>query len=71
MTRWTAGLFVTLALGLLVASLAGAAPPSAQVPRIGLLSVLSPAIGESKAESFRQGLRELGYIRVHHDLNHR
>ena len=32
------------------------------VPRIGLLSVFSPAIGEAKAESFRQGLRELGYI---------
>jgi putative tryptophan/tyrosine transport system substrate-binding protein len=62
MTRRIVGFFVTLALGLLVVSLAGAAQPSAPVPRIGLLSVLSPAIGESKAESFRQGLRELGYL---------
>jgi putative tryptophan/tyrosine transport system substrate-binding protein len=62
MTRRTIGLLITLALGLLVVSLAVAAQPSAHVPRIGLLSVFSPAIGESKAESFRQGLRELGYI---------
>jgi putative tryptophan/tyrosine transport system substrate-binding protein len=60
--RQTVGFFVTLALGLLVVSLAVAAKPSAQIPRIGLLSVFSPALGESKAESFRQGLRELGYI---------
>jgi putative ABC transport system substrate-binding protein len=45
-----------------VGSLAGAAPPSASIPRIGLLSVLSPALGEAKAESFRQGLRELGFV---------
>jgi hypothetical protein len=62
MTRRTVRFFVTLTLGLLVASLAVAAPPSAHIPRIGLLSVLSPAIGEAKAESFRQGLRELGYL---------
>jgi putative tryptophan/tyrosine transport system substrate-binding protein len=62
MMRQTVGFFVTLALGLLVVSLAVAAKPSAQIPRIGLLSVFSPALGESKAESFRQGLRELGYF---------
>jgi putative tryptophan/tyrosine transport system substrate-binding protein len=62
MMRRTVGFFVTLALSLLVMSLAVAAQPSAHVPRIGLLSVLSPTIGESKADSFRQGLRELGYI---------
>jgi putative ABC transport system substrate-binding protein len=38
------------------------AQPSAPVPRIGLLSILSPAVGQAKAESFRQGLREVGYI---------
>ena len=42
--------------------LAVEAQPSAHVPRIGLLSLFSPALGESKAESFRQGLRDLGYI---------
>jgi len=54
------GLLVTL--GLLVVPLAVEAQPSAPVPRIGLLCLFSPAIGESKAESFRQGLRDLGYI---------
>jgi hypothetical protein len=39
-----------------------AAQLAAPVPRIGLLSIFSPALGESKAESFRQGLRELGYM---------
>ena len=52
----------TLILSLLVGPLAVAAQPSAHVPRIGLLSVLSPALREVKAESFRQGLRELGYV---------
>jgi putative tryptophan/tyrosine transport system substrate-binding protein len=61
MTRRTVELFVTLALGLLV-SLAVAAQPSAPVPRIGLLCLFSPAIGASMVESFRQGLRELGYM---------
>ena len=62
MRRHAVGLLATLTLGLLVVSLAVEAQPSAQVPRIGLLGILSPAIGESKAESFRQGLRDLGYI---------
>jgi putative tryptophan/tyrosine transport system substrate-binding protein len=61
MTRRTVELFVTLALGLLV-SLAVAAQPSTPVPRIGLLCLFSSAIGASMVESFRQGLRELGYI---------
>ena len=60
MMRRPIGLLV--ALGLFCAPLAAEAQPSAKVPRIGLLSVLSPALGESKAESFRQGLRELGYM---------
>jgi putative tryptophan/tyrosine transport system substrate-binding protein len=62
MTHRVVALLITLALGRFVVSLAVAAQPSAHVPRIGLLSVFSPAIGEAKAESFRQGLRELGYI---------
>jgi putative tryptophan/tyrosine transport system substrate-binding protein len=49
-------------LGLLVVLLAVEAQPSAPVPRVGLLCLFSPAIGESKAESFRQGLRDVGYI---------
>jgi putative ABC transport system substrate-binding protein len=62
MTRRTLGLLVSLALCFLVVSPAGAAQPSAPVPRIGLLSLFSPALGESMAESFRQALRELGYM---------
>ena len=62
MRRHAVGLLATLTLGLLVVSLAVEAQPSAKVPRIGLLSIVSPALGESKAESFRQGLRDLGYI---------
>jgi hypothetical protein len=38
------------------------AQPSAQISRLGLLSILSPAVGESTAESFPQGLRDIGYI---------
>jgi putative ABC transport system substrate-binding protein len=45
-----------------VVLLAVEAQPSAPVPRVGLLCLFSPAIGESKAESFRQGLRDVGYI---------
>ena len=53
---------VTLTLGLLAAPLAVKAQPSAHVPRIGLLSIFAPAVGQSKAESFREGLREVGYL---------
>jgi putative ABC transport system substrate-binding protein len=56
------GFIVTLTLSLLMVPRAVEAQPSAQVPRIGLLSILSPAVGQSKAESFRQGLRDVGYI---------
>jgi ABC-type uncharacterized transport system substrate-binding protein len=62
MTRRTLGLLVTLPLAILVVSLAVEAQPSAPVPRIGLLCLFSPAIGASMAESFRQGLRDVGYI---------
>src|SRR5262249_26541627 len=56
------GYVVTLTLSLLAAPLVVEAQPSAPVPRIGLLSILSPAVGQAKAESFRQGLREAGYM---------
>jgi ABC-type uncharacterized transport system substrate-binding protein len=62
MTRRLIGLLVALALNLLLAPLAAEAQSPAKVYRIGLLCLFSPATGESKAESFRQGLRELGYI---------
>jgi putative ABC transport system substrate-binding protein len=56
------GFLVTLTLSLLAAPLAVEAQPSAQVPRIGLLSIFAPAVGQSKAEIFRAGLQELGYM---------
>jgi putative ABC transport system substrate-binding protein len=62
MRHHAVGLLVALTLGLLMVPRAVEAQPSAHVPRIGLLSLLSSATGQSKTESFRQGLRELGYI---------
>jgi putative ABC transport system substrate-binding protein len=56
------GCIVTLTLSLLAAPLAVEAQPSAHVPRIGLLSIFAPAVGQSKAENFREGLREVGYM---------
>ena len=58
----TVGLVAMLAFALLAAPLAAEAQQPTHVPRIGLLCLFSPAIGESMAESFRQGLRDLGYI---------
>jgi putative tryptophan/tyrosine transport system substrate-binding protein len=66
MTRRPLVLLVTLAFGLLVVPFVVEAQPPAQVPRIGLLSLFSPALGESKAESFRQGLRDVGYMEGQH-----
>src|SRR5262245_39823860 len=62
MTYRLVTLIITLVLGLLVGLLAGAAPQAAPIPRIGLLSVFFPALGAAKVESFRQGLREVGYL---------
>lgn len=66
MTRRPLVLLVTLAFGLLVVPFVVEAQPPAQVPRIGLLSLFSPALGESKAESFRQGLRDVSYMEGQH-----
>jgi putative ABC transport system substrate-binding protein len=51
-----------LALGLLVAPLADAAPQAGKVPRIGFLSPRSRAGLAHSLEAFQQGLRELGYV---------
>src|SRR5436190_904371 len=56
MTRRFIGLFVTLALGLLMAPLAAHGQPGAKIPRVGLLQQ-GPFW-----EAFRDGLRQLGYI---------
>ncbi len=39
-----------------------AAAQPTKIPRIGFLSSLSPAVVSDRMESFRQGLRELGYV---------
>ena len=47
--------------GVLIAPLAAEAQAPAKVPRIGFLSPLSLS-GDTRLESFLQGLRELGYV---------
>ena len=68
MTCRTLGLLVILTVGILWLPLA-AAPPSANVPRIGVLSPFSSAtgqatgdlLGQAMVDAFRQGLQDLGY----------
>ncbi len=55
-------LLVTLTLALLAAPLAADAQQLAKIPRIGYLGANSPSAGARFLESFRQGLRELGYV---------
>jgi putative tryptophan/tyrosine transport system substrate-binding protein len=58
------GLVVVVALSLLLAPPSAAAQQPTQIPRIGLLSILS-ASARSNADrvgAFRAGLRELGYV---------
>ena len=67
MRHHAVGLLVPLVLGCLVVPLAVEAQPSANVPRIGLLSPFSPATGEATVDlftvdTFRQELQDLGYI---------
>ena len=52
----------TLALALLAAPLAAGAQQPSRIPRIGYLGAFSPSAGAPVLESFRQGLRELGYV---------
>jgi len=61
MPRYTFGLLVLLALGLLWGLLCSDAQPPTKVHRIG---ILSPAAEASTPlfEAFRQGLHELGYV---------
>jgi ABC-type uncharacterized transport system substrate-binding protein len=53
---------MSLALGVLAAPLGGDAQPPPKIPRIGYLGNTSPSAGARTLESFRQGLRELGYV---------
>jgi ABC-type uncharacterized transport system substrate-binding protein len=63
MTHRVITLLMTLALALLVASLAAEAQSPAKVPRIGRLSLGSPSSGPTPLrDAFRQGLRDLGWV---------
>src|SRR5262245_39222455 len=52
---------LVLALGLTLAPFAAAQPPT-KISRIGYLGPVSPSTGARLLESFRQGLRERGYV---------
>ena len=56
------GLVVTLALGLLASASAAQAQQPAKVPRVGVLSDESTALGPVPSGAVRDGLRELGYV---------
>jgi ABC-type uncharacterized transport system substrate-binding protein len=43
-------------------SLPAVAQQPTKVPRIGILSASAPSLNPDRAEAFRQGLRELGYV---------
>jgi len=53
-----------IAGGLLAAPLAaeGQEPKASKIPKIGLLTLNTPAAAAPLVEAFRQGLRELGYV---------
>lgn len=61
----TVGFLVTLTLSLLAAPLAADAQAPAKVPRIGVLSSVSPP-ATSVPSPFVQGLRDLGYVEGQH-----
>ena len=56
-------LAAVLALGLLAASLAAEAQPAPRIPRIGYLAASLGTEASHLIEAFRQGLRELGYVK--------
>jgi putative ABC transport system substrate-binding protein len=60
--RWlsTVGLIVTLALGMLAAPRTAHAQPVGKMPRLGWLSSFIPS--PPSLETFRQSLREIGYV---------
>jgi putative tryptophan/tyrosine transport system substrate-binding protein len=62
MTRHRITLLMTLALGLLMASLLAEAQPAGKVPTIGLLNSSSATVNARPFEVFTQALRELGHI---------
>jgi putative tryptophan/tyrosine transport system substrate-binding protein len=63
MPRHRITLLMTLALGLLMASLLAEAQPAGKVPRIGVIVPgIPPGASGDELDGFRQGLRALGYV---------
>jgi ABC-type uncharacterized transport system substrate-binding protein len=63
MPRHRIKLLMTLALGLLMASLLAEAQPAGKVPRIGVIVPgIPPGASGDELDGFRQGLRALGYV---------
>jgi putative ABC transport system substrate-binding protein len=58
----TVGVIVTLTLSILVAPLPSKAQQLANMPRLGLLIPSSLSAVASRLETFRHGLRDLGYV---------
>jgi ABC-type uncharacterized transport system substrate-binding protein len=56
------GLAVVLAVSLFLAPLPGEAQQAPKIPRIGFLAPGTPAATAQNTETFRQGLRGLGYV---------
>jgi len=54
--------FLTASIAGMIAPFAAAAQPATKMWRIGYLGPVSPSVGARLLDSFRQGLRELGYI---------
>src|SRR6266581_3818616 len=54
--------FTLCAIFFALCSPAAQAQQTTKVPRIGFLTVASPAILSARIDAFRQGLRELGYV---------
>jgi putative tryptophan/tyrosine transport system substrate-binding protein len=54
--------FLATSIAVIVAPFAAAAQPPAKTWRIGYLGPVAPSAGARLLESFRQGLRELGYV---------
>ena len=53
---------LTLSAMLFALCLSAEAQQTAKVPRIGYLLVARVTVNRERIESFRQGLRELGYV---------
>ena len=61
-TALIAGLILLLALVVFVVPLAAETQQAGKVPRVGFLSFLSASVMVQREASFRQGMRELGWI---------